>query len=204
MESNAGEIDKLSKTLQSVDDRCSKLEEYTLQILDVVGHLQLSIPASISECEGMSRDLDEHEMSMGPYHEGTWSDRYTIQNENTAPLLNRMISMPAYMHQKAHTTGPSGPMYFRNKLPLTNPYQYRQQFNSGAHGAKTSLKKAISRFRRNTLPRDLPALREKRSQSNAKSDADNEDGASTTSSVKSSQRLKKADSVSTNETIAGS
>lgn len=199
VESNSCQIDKLSKTLQSVDDRCSKLEEYTLQILDVVGHLQLSIPGSMVECEGMSLNNNDHEVSMGLHNERPWNDRYIIQNDRAAPVLDRMISMPAYMHQKVPPTG-SSPLYFRNKLPLTNPYQYREQFNSGANAPNTSIKRAISRFRTNTLPRVLPDLREKRQRSQC---SDDEDEESVSSSINLQHRVKRADSVGTTESFEG-
>ena len=155
-------------------------------------------PQSLMEGEEHHSDCNEDDKERGQDYESVGYDRYPIHSDHTAPTFDRMVSMPAYMHQKAPSPRSSPRMYFRTKLPLTNPYQYRKQFNTSATNVK-GFQRAISKFRRNTLPREVPVLRE--AQSDIRAESDNQDGCSSYIETRSS--LKRADSFMTNESIEG-
>lgn len=198
VDSNAFHLDKISKVVHSLEDRHIKLEEYTLQILDVVGHLQLMFPQTVTVHVEEAHDSDGNEDDDTREHnlEGAGYDRYIIQDDRTG-TLNRMVSMPAYMHQQVPSPRSSPRMYFRNKLPLTNPYQYRKQFNSG----RSSVKKAIQKFRSNTLPRNIP--KPENILPETKKGDDQKDGYSATTKRGSNLSQKRTESLDTPNELKG-
>ncbi|XP_048583807.1 transient receptor potential cation channel subfamily M member 7 isoform X3 [Nematostella vectensis] len=161
VESIAAGLQEVIKATHALEGRHTRQEEYTLQILDVVGHLQLSLPKGM----GSLCDPEEDRYSDVPlnpstdlYARGTSYGGYELLDGNPAPSrFSRMLSMPEYMNQSNMVPSPqqqSPPMYFRKKLPLTNPYQYRKQFTS--NNRKGSVQKAVWKFkRRHTLPRPI-------------------------------------------------
>ncbi|XP_031570497.1 transient receptor potential cation channel subfamily M member 3-like [Actinia tenebrosa] len=193
VDSNAFQLDKISKVVHSLEDRHSKLEEYTLQILDVVGHLQLMFPQTLAEHDEETLDSNGNEQddTRGHTLEGAGYDRYIIQDDRTGPVFDRMVSMPAYMHQQVPSPRSSPRMYFRTKLPLTNPYQYRKQFNTGG----SSVKKAIQKFRSNTLPRNISKSEDTHPET--KAEYDQKDGYPATPSRGSNLSQKRAESLDT-------
>ena len=155
-------------------------------------------PQSLTEHDQQEFDSDgnKDDDERGQDLEGAGYDRYMIQDDRKSPVFDRMVSMPAYMHQKIPSPRSSSRMYFRNKLPLTNPYQYRKQFNTGQ-----SVKKAVRKFRSNTLPRNLSETDETRPETIA--EGDQKDGCSDTPKRGSSLSQKRGQSLDTPTELEG-
>ena len=144
---NETKVQQISKKVTSIDERLTRMEEYTIQILDMLANVNGPLPSPAEEREdAMSetsslnieyRDQDEFSPRVGPKR-----------------MFSRMMSVPAYVHrQQASSSLRPTPMYFRHKLPNSNPYPpwYRQLSKSNWH--RSSLEKAIRKFKRSvTLP----------------------------------------------------
>lgn len=146
---NETKVEQISKKVSNIEDRLSRMEEYTLQILDMLANVQEPLPFPAGEREDANAESDTRNVeSRGP--DGLMP--------NSAPkrMYSRMMSVPAYVHrQQAGSSSSlrSTPMYFRHKLPNSNPYPpwYRQVSKSNWH--RKSVQKAIRKFKRsNTLP----------------------------------------------------
>ncbi|KAJ7365831.1 Transient receptor putative cation channel sub M member 7 [Desmophyllum pertusum] len=144
---NETKVQQIAKKVNSIDDRLTRMEEYTIQILDMLANVQ----------EPLSSPTEERQDAMS--ESGTWNIESRDQDEFTprsSPkrLFSRMMSVPAYIHrQQASSSLRATPMYFRHKLPNSNPYPpwYRQVSKSNWH--RSSVQKAIRKFKRsNTLP----------------------------------------------------
>ena len=145
---NETKVEQITKKVNGIEDRLTRMEEYTIQILDMLANVQEPLATSTEERdEAMfgsdswtveSRDQDQSAARSGP--------------SGPARLFSRMMSVPAYVHRQQAGTGSSTrsiPMYFRHKLPHSNPFPtwYRHVSKRG------SIQKAIRKFRRsNTLP----------------------------------------------------
>ena len=75
-------------------------------------------------------------------------------------MYSRMMSVPSYFHRQQAGSSSSlrfTPMYFRHKLPNSNPYPpwYRQVSKSNWH--RSSVQKAVRKFKRSST---LPSLEE--------------------------------------------
>ena len=124
------------------------MEEYTIQILDMLANVQepLSSPAEERDEAIFGSDswaVESHDQDQSAGRSGP---------SGPARLFSRMMSVPAYVHRQqagADSSTRSIPMYFRHKLPHSNPFPawYRQV------SKRSSIQKAIRKFRRsNTLP----------------------------------------------------
>lgn len=186
---NETKVQQIAKKVTSMDDRLTRMEEYTLQILDMLAnvHGPLSSPPGERE-ETMSetsmwniesRDQEEFSPRAGPKR-----------------MFSRMMSVPAYVHrQQASSSLRPTPMYFRHKLPNSNPYPswYRQVSKSNWH--RTSLEKAIRKFKRSVT---LPSLDEPSETTNRQSADDSKMKSQVPSEqVPKQMPLKRADSEGT-------
>lgn len=157
------------------------MEEYTIQILDMLANVQ----------EPLSSPTEERQDAMS--ESDTWNIESRDQDEFTprsSPkrLFSRMMSVPAYIHrQQASSSLRATPMYFRHKLPNSNPYPpwYRQVSKSNWH--RSSVQKAIRKFKRSNT---LPSLDEPSETTNGRSADDNK----MKSQVPPQMPLKRADS----------
>lgn len=146
---NETKVQQITKKVNGIEDRLTRMEEYTIQILDMLANVQepLSSPTEERDEAGMfgsdswtveSRNQDQSAARSGP--------------SGPARLFSRMMSVPAYVHRQQAGTDSSTrsiPMYFRHKVPHSNPFPawYRQL------SKRSSIQKAIRKFRRsNTLP----------------------------------------------------
>ena len=136
-----GKEEATTKRLRTIENYLSRVEEYTLQILDIVGNMP---PSS---------DADEGAEDISPSGGGVG--------------LSRLMSVPAYMHlqQRQDVKGVDMPLYFRRKYPSQQRRQSLQvglagqagQTGQAGHSSpdnrrQESLTKAVSRFKRsNTI-----------------------------------------------------
>ena len=125
------------------------MEEYTLQILDMLANVQEPLPCSTEEREDPAAESQTWNFESGSQEE-------FAPKSGPQRLFSRMMSVPAYVHGMQAGSSPSlrsTPMYFRHKLPNSNPYPswYRQV--SKSNWRRKSVQKAIQKFKRsNTLP----------------------------------------------------
>lgn len=146
---NETKVEQISKKVNSIEDRLSRMEEYTIQILDMLANIQEPLPSAGGEREDATVESDTWSIGSGG------QEAFTPKG---APkrMYSRMMSVPAYVHRiqaGSSSSLRSTPMYFRHKLPNSNPYPswYRQVSKSNWH--RKSVQKAIRKFKRsNTLP----------------------------------------------------
>lgn len=190
---NETKVQQISKKVTSIDERLTRMEEYTIQILDMLANVNgpLSSPAeeredAMSETSSLNieyRDQDEFSPRVGPKR-----------------MFSRMMSVPAYVHrQQASSSLRPTPMYFRHKLPNSNPYPswYRQLSKSNWH--RSSLEKAIRKFKRSVT---LPSLDEVSKGSGGKAEKGKMEAHVPFAQVSSRIPLKRADSEGTVQTQA--
>lgn len=148
---NETKVQQITKKVNGIEDRLTRMEEYTIQILDMLANLQ----------EPVSSPTEERDEAM--FGSDSWTVEPRSQDQSAARsgpsgpsgparLFSRMMSVPAYVHRQQAGTDSSTrsiPMYFRHKVPHSNPFPawYRQL------SKRSSIQKAIRKFRRsNTLP----------------------------------------------------
>ena len=143
---NETKVQQITKKVNGIEDRLTRMEEYTIQILDMLANVQ----------EPLSSPTEERDEAM--FGSESWTvesrDQEAARSGPSCParLFSRMMSVPAYVHRQqagTDTSTRSIPMYFRHKLPHSNPFPawYRQV------SKRSSIQKAIRKFRRsNTLP----------------------------------------------------
>lgn len=145
---NETKVQQITKKVNGIEDRLTRMEEYTIQILDMLANVQ----------EPLSSPTEERDEAI--FGSDSWTVESRDQDQSAARsgasgparLFSRMMSVPAYVHRQqagADSSTRSIPMYFRHKLPHSNPFPawYRQV------SKRSSIQKAIRKFRRsNTLP----------------------------------------------------
>lgn len=144
---NETKVEQLCKKVSGIDERLTRMEEYTIQILDMLANIQEPYSSPAEERDDAMSDSD------------TWTIESRDQDESTARggpkrLFSRMMSVPAYVHrQQASSSHGTIPMYFRHKLPNSNPFPSWYRQSSKSSWRRSSIQKAIRRFKRsNTLP----------------------------------------------------
>ncbi|KAL9987179.1 hypothetical protein ACROYT_G001438 [Oculina patagonica] len=146
---NETKVEQICKKVSGIDDRLTRMEEYTMQILDMLANVQ----------EPLSPPAEERDDAMS--ESDTWTIESRDQDESTTRsgptrLFSRMMSVPAYVHRQQAGSSQRDrtiPMYFRHKVPNSNPFPswYRQVSKSSWR--RSSIQKAIRKFKRsNTLP----------------------------------------------------
>lgn len=142
---NETKVQQITKKVNGIDDRLTRMEEYTIQILDMLANVQ----------EPLSSPTEERDDTM--FQSDSWTVESRDQDQSATRsgptrLFSRMMSVPAYVHRQQAGTDSSTrsiPMYFRHKVPRSNPFPawYRQM------SKRSSIQKAIRKFKRsNTLP----------------------------------------------------
>ena len=139
---------QISKKVNSIEDRLSRMEEYTLQILDMLVNIQEPLSSPFQEQEDDVATKDSRNNESGLKHE-------SMAKEAPKRMYSRMMSVPSYvyrLHSGSNSSIPSTPMYFRHKLPNSNPYPswYRQVSKGNWH--RNSVQKAIEKFKKNNMP----------------------------------------------------
>ena len=139
-------MEQISKKVSGIDDRLTRMEEYTIQILDMLANVE----------EPLSSPPEERDDDVS---ESAWTIESRDQDESTAKssptrLFSRMMSVPAYVHrQQVGSSHRTIPMYFRHKVPNGNPFPSWQRQGSKSSWRRSSIQKAIRKFKRsNTLP----------------------------------------------------
>lgn len=130
----------ITKRVRTIEGNLARVEEYTLQILDILGNLQLPVA-------GPSEGSPENDEHVAPRD----SDSRGWDSEGP---FSRLMSVPAYMHmqQRQSSQGSGMPLYFRRKIPTWNARRPKQPSQSQENQRRGSVHKAISRFKRsNTL-----------------------------------------------------
>lgn len=146
---NETKVEQITKKVNTIEDRLSRMEEYTLQILDMLANIHEPLPSSTEEREDPTAESQTWNFESGSQEE-------FAPKSGPQRLFSRMMSVPAYVHRMQAGSSPSlrsTPMYFRHKLPNSNPYPswYRQV--SKSNWRRKSVQKAIQKFKRsNTLP----------------------------------------------------
>lgn len=145
---NETKVVQISKKVNSIEDRLSRMEEYTLQILDMLVNIQEPLSSPFQEQEDDVATKDSRNKESGLKHE-------SMAKEAPKRMYSRMMSVPSYvyrLHSGSNLSIPSTPMYFRHKLPNSNPYPpwYRQVSKGNWH--RNSVQKAIEKFKKNNMP----------------------------------------------------
>ena len=127
------------------------MEEYTLQILDILVNIQEPLASPSGEREDTAVETCGIE--------SVDQEKVTVKG-TPKRMYSRMMSVPSYVHKQKVGSNSSlrfTPMYFRHKLPNSNPYPpwYRQVSKSNWH--RKSVQKAIRKFKRSST---LPSLNE--------------------------------------------
>lgn len=129
------------------------MEEYTLQILDMLVNIQEPLASPVGEREDTG--VETHTCGI----EGGDQER-PMAKGSPKRIYSRMMSVPSYVHRQQVGSSSSlrfTPMYFRHKLSNSNLYPpwYRQVLISNWH--HSSVEKAIRKFKRSST---LPSLKE--------------------------------------------
>jgi len=184
---NETKVEQITKKVNCIEDRLTRMEEYTIQILDMLANVH----------EPLSTPIEERDEPM--FRSDSWTVESRDQDQSAATsrpsgparLFSRMMSVPAYVHRQqagADSSTRSIPMYFRNKVPHSNPFPtwYRQVSN------RSSIQKAIRKFRRSST---LPSLKEPSEATNsASADASKIRSRNPPENVAPQMPLKRADS----------
>ncbi|XP_073244598.1 transient receptor potential cation channel subfamily M member-like 2 isoform X3 [Porites lutea] len=140
---NETKVEQITKKVNTIEERLSRMEEYTIQVLDMLANIHdphTSPPGEIEDTSGEGDALKSESEEM-------------ISRSLPQRMFSRMMSVPAYVHRATHAGSSSSlrstPMYFRHKVPHSNPYPswYRQASNYG-NWRRKSLQKAIRKFKR--------------------------------------------------------
>lgn len=152
---NETKVEQITKKVNTIEERLSRMEEYTIQVLDMLANIHDPHTSPPGETEDASGEGD------------AWKSESEEMISRRLPqrMFSRMMSVPAYVHRANHAGSSSSlrstPMYFRHKVPHSNPYPswYRQASNYG-NWRRKSLQKAIRKFKRSNtaIIQDEPLL----------------------------------------------
>ena len=146
---NECKMDQTGRKVNNIDDRLTRVEEYSLQILDILANLQQPLASPVRNAQDRAADGDSGNVE-------------SIGQEDVFPrsapmrMYSRMMSVPPYVHRQrpgSNSNLRGTPIYFRHKLPNSSPYPPWHLSLSPGNQRQNSVQKAVRKFKRsNTLP----------------------------------------------------